>query len=78
MPPTTKATSQGFSEYTNNQAIPRKVWVMIQCISGPGWVATLYMCLVDEWEWSETPGMYSIHMDALHPGHRPSKMWAQV
>ena len=47
--------------------------------SGHGWVDIHFTwCLVDSWKSYDRPGMQSSHRDALHPGHRPPKMLAQV
>ena len=69
-PQTSEAMGQDFAGPANHQAILRYVWVLIRGISGHGCVGTLFICLVDAYEWSDKTVLQSIYMDALHPGHR--------
>ena len=57
-----KAVGQDFAGFINHQAIhKRELWVVIQYISGHGWVAILSIYCVDAWERHHKPRLQSIH-----------------
>ena len=67
--------------FKNNEVTSMVVWIATRSIlRGNVWVSTYFTCLVGVWRRSDThiPGTQLINCDAIHPVHRPPKMWTQI